>query len=99
MLWIKDWHDFPISSGVSSEYPQIKKLKDYQVQVVVTLSIYFNYIAFNLGHYDTKKQAAYVPTSMSISWTPVNTRVKSYDARPSATEFWSSLSLTNPKPE
>ncbi len=46
-----------------------------------------------------QEQAAYVPTSMSISWTPVNTRVKGYDARPSATEFWSSLSLTNSKPE
>jgi peptide/nickel transport system substrate-binding protein len=46
-----------------------------------------------------QNQAAYVPTSMSLSWTPVNTRVKGYDARPTATEFWSNLSLTNSNPD
>lgn len=46
-----------------------------------------------------QEQAAYIPTSMSLSWTPVNTRVKGYDARPTATEFWSSLQLTAKNPE
>lgn len=46
-----------------------------------------------------QEQAAYVPTSMSLAWTPVNTRVKGYDARPTATEFWSSLQLTAKNPE
>lgn len=46
-----------------------------------------------------QNQAAYVPTSMSLSWTPVNKRVKGYDARPTDTEFWSNLSLTNSDPE
>lgn len=44
-------------------------------------------------------QAVYVPVSMSISWTPVNTRVKGYSARNDDNEFWSNLQLTSSNPE
>lgn len=46
-----------------------------------------------------QEQAVYVPVSMSLSWTPVNTRVKGYSARNDDNEFWSNLQLTSSNPE
>lgn len=45
------------------------------------------------------QQAAYVPEQFSLSWSPVNNRVKGYSVKASDNEFWSNLSLTaaNPK--
>ncbi|GLB46500.1 peptide ABC transporter substrate-binding protein [Philodulcilactobacillus myokoensis] len=45
------------------------------------------------------QQAAYVPTSMTMNWTPVNHRVKGYSVASDDNEFWSNLALTasNPK--
>nr|WP_318530498.1 ABC transporter substrate-binding protein [Apilactobacillus quenuiae] len=42
-----------------------------------------------------QEQAAYVPVAMSMSWKPVNKRVKGYDSTPTVNEFWSKLSLTS----